>query len=402
MPLPQPEPRRLAEEVNEWYRRRGKTPVIVAGSAVTGLAFIRSLGGRGVPVFALDHRPWEVGMHSRFAHPVVLPDPAVSPDAWRDFLLEAGELLDCRPVLIPTGDPHLRALVPAAEHLGRSYPAPLPPGEVYEALSEKRRQYALLRGQGVLMPQFIDVAAEADLRAATASVGFPCLLKPGLGDVWVGRSNSKLELVDSPDAALDAFRRMQAAEVGVIVQELIPGGDDAFHGCFCYLGQDGEVRGAFTKRKVRQYPPRFGNGSYQISVDSPETADLTLDLLSRIGYRGVASVEWKRDPRDGRLKLIEINCRAASGTQLAIDSGVDLPWLVYRDLIGDPLPPVTEFQIGRKFINLSWDARAYAARPDRSIGAFTGWMRSVLQARSHAVVSVRDPGPMWSMLRRAF
>jgi len=341
-------------------------------------------------------------MHSRFAHPAVLPDPAEAPAAWVGFLEAVGRRLDCRPVLIPTGDPHLRALVPRAPELERLFAAPFPPGELYHALSEKNRQYALLRDEQALLPLFREVGDEAELDDALAAAGFPCLLKPGLGDLWVGRSNSKLEFVDSREAALSAFRRMQEAGVGVIVQELVPGGDDAFHGCFCYLGQDGEVRGAFTKRKVRQYPPRFGNGSYQVSVDSPETAQLTLDLLKRIGYRGVASVEWKRDPRDGRLKLIEINCRAASGTQLAIDSGVDLPWLVYRDLIGDPLPPATEFQIGRKFVNLSWDARAYAARPDRSIGAFAGWMRSVLQARSHAVVSVRDPGPMWSMLRRAF
>ena len=35
---------------------------------------------------------------------------------------------------------------------------------------------------------------------------------------------------------------MRQAGVSAILQELIPGGDDSFFGCFCYIDQAGEVR----------------------------------------------------------------------------------------------------------------------------------------------------------------
>ena len=31
--------------------------------------------------------------------------------------------------------------------------------------------------------------------------------------------------------------------------------------------------------------------------------------LRELGFHGIAQVEWKRDPRDGRQKLIEVNPR---------------------------------------------------------------------------------------------
>jgi predicted ATP-grasp superfamily ATP-dependent carboligase len=380
--------------VNQASAQSQRTPAILAGAAVTGLAFVRSLGERGVPVFCLDHRPWEVGMLSRYSRPHVLPDPGEQPGHWARFLLEAARTLQCRPALIPTGDPHLRALVPYAEDLAERYPCVLPPAGVFDALADKRRQYELLAAAGAPLPSASAPADEAEAERAAAAIGLPCLVKPGFSDLWAKRAGGrKLEIVHTLEQLRAAYRAMAAAGAGVLIQELIPGGDDAFFGCICHLGAAGDVRACFTKRKLRQFPPGFGNGSYQISVASPETAETSIALLRRIGYHGTAAVEFKRDPRDGRLKLIEINCRAVSGTRLAIESGVDLPWVVYSDCIGNPLAPATEFAAGRKLVNFSWDARSYLQTGEHSIRGFGRWVKSISEADADSVFSLRDPGP---------
>src|SRR3712207_2434983 len=64
-----------------------------------------------------------------------------------------------------------------------------------------------------------------------------------------------------------------------------------------------------------------------------------LRLLRTLGYHGIAQVETKLDPRDGRYKLIEINPRLWQWHGLAAACGVDLPWIAHRDLVGDRLPP---------------------------------------------------------------
>jgi hypothetical protein len=69
-------------------------------------------------------------------------------------------------------------------------------------------------------------------------------------------------------------------------------------------------------------------------------------LLSHLGWRGVAMVEFKRDDRDGSLRLMEINGRFWGSLQLAIDAGVDFPAMLV-DTAGATRPaPVTSYRIG--------------------------------------------------------
>jgi predicted ATP-grasp superfamily ATP-dependent carboligase len=55
-------------------------------------------------------------------------------------------------------------------------------------------------------------------------------------------------------------------------------------------------------------------------------------LLAAAEWQGIAMVEFKRDIRDGRAKLMEINGRFWGSLQLAIASGVDFPVLFLHQL----------------------------------------------------------------------
>jgi len=75
--------------------------VVVDVGWVNGLAAIRSLGRAGIRVLALDHRPSALGFRSRYAEPVVTPDPQ-DEEAFVSFLegLDVGEIVanGCRNV----------------------------------------------------------------------------------------------------------------------------------------------------------------------------------------------------------------------------------------------------------------------------------------------------------------
>jgi hypothetical protein len=45
---------------------------------------------------------------------------------------------------------------------------------------------------------------------------------------------------------------------------------------------------------------------------------------------------------------MEINARFWGSIQLAIDCGVDFPWLYYLLMQGQPVPVVTDFTVGRR------------------------------------------------------
>jgi predicted ATP-grasp superfamily ATP-dependent carboligase len=117
-------------------------------------------------------------------------------------------------------------------------------------------------------------------------------------------------------------------------------------------------------------------------------------------------VEFKRDPTDGTLVLMEINPRTVSGNQLGISAGVDLPWIAYRHLIGsDPgLMPAPTFRPHVTFVNEEWDVLAFSALRASQRLTLGAWLRSWLGTRSWAVFAWDDPSPLlvglWRLLRR--
>ena len=72
-----------------------------------------------------------------------------------------------------------------------------------------------------------------------------------------------------------------------------------------------------------------------------------LDLLRALDFHGISQLETKRDPRDGRYKLMEVNPRLWQWHGLAAACGVDLPVIAYRDLTGEKVEPVTMNGSGR-------------------------------------------------------
>jgi predicted ATP-grasp superfamily ATP-dependent carboligase len=184
------------------------------------------------------------------------------------------------------------------------------------------------------------------------------------------------------------------------MQETIGGGDDRLYGALCCFSRLGEPLATMTKRKLRQYPEGFGNGSVQVSLDLPELAARSERILGSLGCRGFMSIEYKHDPADGRMKLIEINPRLVSGLQMAIDSGLDLPWLGYCDIVGAAAGELRAPRHGTIFMNEAWELRRVLSK--RTAWAWADAALMAMRARSFAVWSVRDPGPLWSLAKRAW
>jgi predicted ATP-grasp superfamily ATP-dependent carboligase len=126
-----------------------------------------------------------------------------------------------------------------------------------------------------------------------------------------------------------------------MVQELIPGGDGELYSLGSYLRADGEALGLFCGRKLRQTPPGVGTCRVGEAVWVQEVVDAGLRLLRALRFHGLSQVEFKRDPRDGRFKLMEVNPRLWQWHGLAAASGVDLPLIAYRDLTGEQVAPAS-------------------------------------------------------------
>ncbi len=87
----------------------------------------------------------------------------------------------------------------------------------------------------------------------------------------------------------------------------------------------------FAHRRLREKPP--AGGTSVLSESAPVDAALreqAVRLLEPIRWHGVAMIEYKQDRATGDFFLMEVNGRFWGSLQLAIDAGVDFPFLAYQ------------------------------------------------------------------------
>jgi predicted ATP-grasp superfamily ATP-dependent carboligase len=126
----------------------------------------------------------------------------------------------------------------------------------------------------------------------------------------------------------------------VIVQEWIEGPDSEIFFTFFCTRRDGTPAVFFSGRKLHSDPP--GVGSTAICIPAPDFAETlereTRKLLERIRYRGLGSLEFKRDVRNGRILMVEPTVgRTDWQEEIAALGGVNLPVLGYWIALGaDP------------------------------------------------------------------
>lgn len=284
---------------------------------VNGLAAIRSLGRTGIRVLAVDHRPSALGFRSKYAEPLLSPDPFEDEHRFVNVVRALGEL-----VVFPTHDDSLNAIARYADDL--QVLTPFPAWDVLERVQSKRTQ--------------LEQAAAVGIDIPTLDPGtFPVIVKPERSVEFKRRYRRQAFRCETAAELEEALA--QTEEFGPIVQELIPGGDDTLYTVGSYLDADGRALGVFCGRKLRQTPPGIGTCRVGEAIWVEEVVEAALRLLAAFEYRGISQVEFKRDPRDGRFKLMEINARLWQWHGLASACGVDLPRIAYADLTGDTPPP---------------------------------------------------------------
>jgi D-aspartate ligase len=323
------------------------TAVVVEVGWVNGLAAIRSLGRRGLRVLAVDHRPFALGFRSRYAEPRLAPDPLDDEEGFVEALRSLADETDDALPVFPTHDEHVNAIARHAGVLAERYRFPFPSWEVLERIQSKRHQLETAESVGLPVPRTFHPASRDEALAAGEELGFPVLVKPS-ANVGFRRSHRRqLFRCESAEELEQAYEA--AAPYEPMVQELIPGGDEELYTLGSYVSADGEALGLFSGHKLSQTRGFMGSARVGEAMWVDEVVEQGLALLRALGYQGISQVETKRDPRDGRYKLMEVNPRLWQWHSLAAACGVDLPYIAYRDLVGDPLPPARMHGDGKRW-----------------------------------------------------
>lgn len=265
--------------------------------------------------------------------------------------------------------------------------------EVLLAMLDKARTYTLARQAGLPTPRTATVRRPEEADSLSAEFEFPYALKPLHSHLFARHFRDKVLLVHNRAELLDALTRTDALGLSMLLTEIVPGDDDQYHSYYSYLDGSGQALVHFTKRKFRQWPIRFGLSCYQTSDWNEEAAEAGLRFFQGIGLRGVGNVEFKRDARDGQLKVIECNPRFTAANELVRLSGIDFPLIAYHRALGRESALPTTYRCGLRMWHPLEDARALVAY--RRSGELTTrqWLRSLLHRLHFPMFRVDDPMP---------
>lgn len=318
--------------------------LITDGDTRQALAATRSLGRAGHEVFTLAHRHASLSGASRYcAGSECSPEAAVDSEGFVASVIDSVVRRGVQ-VVLPMTEISTLLLTRDRDRLPQHCRLPFPSYESVLRAGNKVEVLELARRTGVPIPESLTLST-ASSPIAQEALRYPVVVKPACSRVrtsngWIANSVGYANDAESLKARLS---QLPAESYPVLIQERIQGqGVGVF-----MLFDHGRRTAQFAHRRVREKPP---SGGVSVLCEStpvdPIAARHAESLLQQLEWHGPAMVEFKRDDRDGSLRLMEINGRFWGSLQLAIDAGVDFPKMLVEIVEGSSPDRAPDYRVG--------------------------------------------------------
>jgi len=371
-------------------RRNSERILVSAGAEKQALATVRSLGRAGFKVDVLNSQHNTPAFESRWCDEALITPPNVDEDAYMTFMLLRLRAVSTLTVL-PCDDVTATLLSRYRHRFEEHTQLALPPKESFEVATDKSQLVKLAEKIGLPTPRTVHPQDRTEAIHYSRELEYPVILKGAHG--W-GAQHVRL-VRDAAEflPALDAIAELENGRIPML-QEFIPGTGYGVSTLF----RHGEARALFTHARVAEYDVQSKDSPYScptaVSCNEPELVRLSVRLFSALQWHGLGMAEWRRDSRNGRFYLMEINPRLVGSTDLAIRCGVDLPSLQCQMVRDGDVRPALEHASGVRMHWLVPDGlRHLLARPSQAL-------RTHLR-RTNTDWSWSDLRPHWLQLRLA-
>jgi predicted ATP-grasp superfamily ATP-dependent carboligase len=352
------------------------------------LAVVRALGREGIAVAVAAETRCAAAFYSRHCKRRLLTaTPREDPSGFIEALLREAERGDCE-MIVPMEDDTVALL---AEHRSR-FPShveiPIPEGRAVAKALDKWETLKVCQQLSIPAPLTHAVDDLSQLDEISRLVPYPVVIKPRRSSGARGITRAS-----GPGELQARYRAVHHVYPFPLIQEQIPVEGTPLAVDLLFDRQSEPVA-ALVQQSFREYPPTGGSSTLRETIADAGLLAHAVALLKELKWYGVAQVEFKRDPRDGRAKVMEINPRFWNSAQLAIDAGVNFPALLYRMATGRAFERVLDYPVG---VRSRWlvpgDILHFFASPDRwtekpSFFAFFD------RATRYEDFSLEDPGGM--------
>lgn len=242
-------------------------------------------------------------------------------------------------LLIACGDRYTELVCEHKEELSKRFVIPYIDHALKLQLENKADFYDMCDRYGLPYPATHIVTAESQ-EDLDLPFDFPVALKASNSIEWLEidfPGKKKAFKVDSPEELQDLVHKSYAAGYTdkLIIQDFIPGGDDAMYVLNSYSNDQGKVQMMCLGHCLLEDHTPAGVGNYNaiLQEGNDDLYKTYQRFLEAIGFIGFANFDLKYDTRDGQYKVFEINIRQGRSSYFTTASGCNLATWLVRDRV---------------------------------------------------------------------
>jgi D-aspartate ligase len=368
---------------------------VITGGDFQGLGVLRTFARKDIPTIVLDSDHC-ISRYSSFRKKFFKSPHPSENQSYLNFLIDLAEKQKINGwVVFPNSDEAVYVLSKYKSSLEQFYRIPTPSWEVIRSVYIKKETYAIAEKHDIPIPNTyypnsLEELVDLDLR-------YPVVIKPSIRDHFYNKVKIKAFRINDKEELIRTYRRVCSIidPSEILVQDFIPGGPKNLYS-FCPFFKNGKAITGITARRARQHPMDFGHAStFAELVDIPELRNISEKFLGLIDFYGIAEVEFIRDPRDNYYRLIEVNPRVWGWHTLAIAAGVDLPYILYKDMIGESTT-VQRPSKNVKWVRLTTDLPIVILEMMKGNMKIRDYVSSMRGKKEFAVFAHDDPFPFFA------
>lgn len=365
--------------------------LITTGLERKALAVAESLHKKGIFVTVGDSSRLAPAFWSKYcSRRLLYPSPRLHPDGFIDSLLN--EVKEARyDLLFPLSDYEVYAISKNKDKFLKYTNVVLPDFEIVSRVSDKAEVTKIAIENGIPSPKTYFIENLSELERLKEEIEYPVLIKPrtASGSRGIVHIKSKERLVAE-------YNRINKIYPKPLIQEYIPS-EEYGYATTCVMGLKNRPITAFCYKRLREFPVYGGASTMVESIKDPMQQDYAVRILKALNWYGPAMVEFRRDSRDGKLKFIEVNGRPNASIKLAILSGVDVPYIIFKLATDESeLKPIFDYKAG---IRCRWllpaDILHFIANPKR-FNLKPSFFNFFDKKTSYEFFSITDPLPVLS------
>lgn len=258
---------------------------------------------------------------------------------------------ECALLVLGCDDCHARMLSAGKARLeAAGYAVPYIDFPLLDDITQKRRFYDLCDELGIPYPRtwYFSCGEDGPAELPTGDFPYPLIAKPSNSAQFQDAADTiegwrKIYEIEGPEELAKVWRSIRNSKYAgeLVLQDFIPGGDDAIRTLTTFSDAAGELRvvsGGVVCLQDHD-PTALGNPLCIMGEREEAIIDCARRFLSHVGYRGFANFDIKYDERDGTFRFFEVNTRCGRNTYYLSLGGQNFAELIVREFVlGEKTP----------------------------------------------------------------